>query len=201
MKKILLAILLFVPAVTAAEPFIKNPGAANPVPGRTGDYTSASVDDYGRLAVTGGKSTVTVTTALTHEAAAYAAGDCIGTSVSFADVVNTSSLSGSIREVVVSDKAAQGVNLELNCSDIAATDCTDNAAFDPTDAQLPTFMRPIPITVHNAFSDNGVSSSGDINVPFGALASTTLKCFLVSRGAPTYASTTDLSVSITIEKE
>lgn len=157
----------------------------------------------GSLAGIPNADTVTVTQALTVDTNAYAAGDCITTGITFPNAVRSPKFSGRIREVVVSDAAAQGANLELNCVKSApgTAPCVDNAAFDPADADIPLFARPISLATHMAANDNGFDYTGDINVPIGPLASTSLTCYLVARGAPDYVAATDVSVSLTIERD
>ena len=72
---------------------------------------------------------------------------------------------------------------------------------DPPDAEIDNIVGPISITEHFAYNDNGVSPSADVNIPDGPLASTAMECFLVSRGAPTYAAATDVSVTLVVERD
>lgn len=193
MKKLALAAIIFIfPISVLAENVCVLASGYSSMPG---------CDSAGKLKVTGGPTIVKITVTPTVDTSAYAAGDAISTGLTFADAGATGVLTGRIREVVVSDASAQGVNLELNCSNIDAAASVDQAAFDPTDAQLSSFIKPIPIYIHTSFNDNGLSSSGDINVPYGPLASTSMDCFLVARGAPTYAAATDVSVTLTIERD
>lgn len=130
----------------------------------------------------------------TVDTSAYAAGDLVGTKMTF-DFSGLRNESGCIiiDRVLVSDLAKQGADLDLVLfnADLATNISEmDNAAFDPSDADLANIEAVIPITTDSAFSDNGVSFASDlqIGVHFGAnAASQILYGVLVSRGTPTYA--------------
>lgn len=144
---------------------------------------------------------LSITVSPTVDTAPYAAGDAISTGMIFAGAATDMRLTGRIRQVTVSDASSQLKNLDLVCSNINATASVDNAAFDPPDAELSSFIKTIPIYIHKAFNDNGVSLSGDINVPYGRLAATTIECFLVAREAVDYVAATDVSVTLTVERD
>lgn len=140
---------------------------------------------------------------LTVEAAAYATGDVVGELITYTNACSSRSQFGEIRGVTVFDKAAQGVDLDLVLfsSNPTGSSFTDNAAFDPVDADLAKITAVIPITTHKAFSDNGVSQAKSISYPFSCAVgsfpnSGTLYGVLVSRGAPTYAATSDVTVQV-----
>ena len=138
-----------------------------------------------------------VTDAITHQAAAYASGDVIGDVVDLSSACNFRTNKGEILGVKVFDKAAQSVDLWLVLfKTTPAGTFTDNSAFDPTDAGLLDITAVIPITSHAAFSDNGMSYASNILVPVACDSTGKLFGYLVSRGAPTYGSTTDLTVQI-----
>lgn len=146
-------------------------------------------------------SSVAIKAAVTVDTSAYASGDAIGTNLTFSNAARADILTGRIKKVVVSDAGAQVSNLELVCYNIDATATTDQAAFDPPDTEIDDIVGPILISNHYTYNDNSVSSSGDINVPFGPLASSSLECSLVSRGTPDYVAAGDLTVTIYVERD
>ena len=137
-----------------------------------------------------------ITQTPTVTAGAYVAGDAVGGLLTFADAAR-SQLTGVVTTVVITDKAAQGVDLELVLFGTTFTPTADNAPFDPSDADLLNIIGVIPVDNHFAFNDNGVSHRRNVGLWFEAQA-TTIYGQLVTRGAPTYASTSDLQVTIVI---
>lgn len=139
----------------------------------------------------------------TVEAAAYASGDVVGGLVTITNACSARSNRGEIRGVTVFDKAAQGIDLDLIVfsSNPTGTTFTENAAFDPADADLSKIAAVIPVTTHKAFSDNGVSQAKNISYAFECTVGSfpnggTLYTTIVARGTPTYASTSDLTFRI-----
>ncbi len=143
-----------------------------------------------------------VSSDLVVETSAYASGDVVGEIITYTPACTRSNF-GEIRGVTVFDKAAQGVDLDLvlfNANPTGST-FTDNSAFDPADADLSKITAVIPITTHKAFSDNGVSQAKSISYPFACTPGSfpsggTLYGVLVSRGAITYAATSDVTVQV-----
>lgn len=143
----------------------------------------------------------------TITAGVYASGQLIGGKLTFLGVFDGQVNTAEVRQVIVYDKAKQGVSLDLILfsSDPSATTFTDNATFAVGAADLTKISTVIPISTHSAFSTNGVSYAVNISQPiFSTVDATTqsgrrtIYGALVSRGAPTYASTSDLTVRINI---
>lgn len=213
-KVFTLAVLLFsLATVTFAESLGQDGGATgNVVFGRSnadnswaasgaGKNTAFATDNYGRVLTLAGNNEGIGYVTPGIDTSQYQSGECVGGWVTVADVVKAPFYAGSIRRVVLSDKAAQGVNYDLVCTTATAptaASCTDQAAFDPVDGELPD-MFVIPLTSHTAFADNGMTTSGDLNHPI-KLTTTTLKCALVVRGAPTYASSSDLRLNLYVDQ-
>lgn len=135
----------------------------------------------------------------TVDTAIYASGDLIGGKLTFnaalSDQVNT----GELRAVHVFDKSKQSANLllVLFSSDPTGTTFTDQAAFDPADADLDKIVAIISITSHAAFSDNGVSYAADLARPLKG-TSRIMYGALVSAATPTYAAGTDVKVRLSL---
>lgn len=135
-------------------------------------------------------------------ASAYAAGDAVGGIMTFANAARAAGLGGVITKVAITDLAAQVADLELILwTTSPAGTFTDNAAIDPTDGDLQDyFIGIIPLAgCYSAFADNAAGSVVP-NLSFVG-ASTSIFGTLVSRGTPTYASTTDIEITLTIVRD
>jgi len=137
-------------------------------------------------------------------AGAYAAGDAVGGLLTFANAVRAAGGQAVITKVVITDDAAQRVALDLVLFDRTFTATADNAPFDPSDADLANCIGYIDTaaTDYANFVDNAVAAKlSGLRMPFPiALNGTSLFGQLVTRGAPTYAATDDLTVKLTIER-
>lgn len=134
---------------------------------------------------------------------AYSAKDAVGSNMTFAGVARANNGSGRIVKVVITDKGQQFAALDLVIFNTAPAAATDNAAFDPTDAELASDLCegviPISAGAWSDFFDNAIATV-PCNLPFRcAAASTSLFGVLVARGTPTYTSTSDLAVTIFVE--
>lgn len=134
----------------------------------------------------------------------YASGDNIGGELTFSTAIcGGISANFSVNSVVISDKAAQAVAYDvlLFKSNPSSTTFTDNAALDIHDSDLTKLLPPINILAADQFSfaDNSVSSLSSLESG-GFLSSTggTLYGALVSRGTPTYASASDVTITLGI---
>ena len=154
-----------------------------------------SISDRWRIEIT---QTPTIT------AGAYTAGDAVGGLLTFADAVRTNGGGGIVSKVVIIDDAAQLAPLDLVLFNQTFTATADNAAFDPTDADLQNCIGYIDIaaTDYANFNDNAVAAkSAGLRMPYPIILSgTSLFGQLVVRGAPTYAATDDLTIKLTIER-
>jgi len=146
-----------------------------------------------------GGDTVTVTQTPTITAGAYSAKDAVGGLLTFASAARVSGGKITIQSVTVTDLAAQSATLVLVLFDQTFTATADNAAFDPSDADLANCVGIIPIysSDYQAFADNGVATVRNIGLTV-TLAVTSLFGQLMCTGTPTYASTSDLTVKLGI---
>lgn len=140
----------------------------------------------------------------TIETDAYVAGDLIGTKLSFANAVRGvgggSNETGLLQSVIITDLAKQSANLDVVFFDTnpSNTTFTDNAAFDPHDTDLLTIIVVVAVTDWKDFNDNSIGQTLNLAIPFDLGGDTTLYAAIVSRGTPTYASTSDLTVRVGI---
>lgn len=159
------------------------------------------------LAQNGNARLVSVTP--TIEAAAYATGDVIGGKLTFTNALQQTVASGYAVSAMISDKAAQAVDLDLVLfrQDPSSTTFTENAALDINDADLSKVLGVINFASASrfAFADNSVHYVGSLALPIEGRSSTgmsgTIYGVLVSRGAPTFASTSDLTITIGVARD
>lgn len=148
-----------------------------------------------RLSVVRLQQTPTVSTT------AYAAKDAVGGLMTFANAARSSGGTCRLEAVQVVDKSQQQGPMDLILFDRSITAPTDNAAFDPTDAELLNVVGVVPFGAgHYAdLNDNSVA-----HVPAGipmVLNGTDLFGVLVARTAFTLVSTSDITVTLTLVRD
>lgn len=166
------------------------------VPVTTGGTSSDAIPTNPRYY----RKRISVTPTISN-AAIYAAKDAVGGIMTFANAARSSAGSGVIRAVTVKDLGQQMAALDLILFDqtIGGT-VTDNAAFDPLDADLANVIGWVSIaatTGYKDFNDNSVAFA-QCEIPY-VCNGTSLFGALVARGTPTYTSTADLTVVLTCD--
>jgi hypothetical protein len=136
----------------------------------------------------------------------YAAGDTVGAVLTFSSAVRVSGGTGVIRQAVISDKGKQDATLFLVLfSQTVAGTATDNNPFDPDDADLLNILGSVPVSDYADFADNSVGVVGSFDQGVLAIpivcAATSLFGVLVNQDTPTYTSTSDLTVTLTIDQD
>jgi hypothetical protein len=136
--------------------------------------------------------------AQTTSAGTYEAFDAIGGLITFSNAARIAGGSIHVEGVQIVDEDAQLAAMDLVLFSVAPGTVTDEVAFDPTDAELLDCVGVIPISVgsYHLFNDNAVAHV-DCTVTC-KLTTTTLYGVLVSRGTPTYASTSSIHVTVEI---
>jgi len=149
----------------------------------------------------------------TVDTSAYATGELIGGKLTFTPAVRTNVGTGYVISVTMSDLASQAVDFELVLfnANPTATTFTDQAAFDIADADLTKVVAVIPLTssgTNHAYADNSVHYSGNLALPVrGYNASgtptvtNTIYGALVARGAPTFATSGDVTITLGISQD
>lgn len=154
-------------------------------------------------------TSVTVVTPVISAAAIYASGDAVGGKLTFEGALLTGKGTGIVADVVIvdNDKENAPMDLVLFSSDFTAT--ADNAAFDPSDADMLTCLGRISIlsTDYASFNDNSVATvrgaSAMLGVKSDEIRSSggfTGKLYgqLVVRSTPTYTAVNDITVKLTV---
>lgn len=137
---------------------------------------------------------------------AYASGNVVGGKISCANAVRSGGLGGLIQTVWVSDKSGQIQPYEFwpFNSDPSATTVTNKSAIAINAADLskvaaPPIVIPSTATVLGATTTMGITGASGLATSFRlADGNTTLYGILVTRGTPTYTSTSDVGVYLTI---
>lgn len=138
---------------------------------------------------------------VTVEAAAYAAGDLIGGKLSIT-VPPWAAGGGAgflIQSVAVVDQAKQSAALDVLFfnEDPSATTFTENAPLDVADGDMGKIVGFASLSVYTALNDNSFGLIGNLALPCVlAAGGSTLYAAIVSRGAPTFAATTDVKLRI-----
>jgi hypothetical protein len=140
-----------------------------------------------------GIKVVRLTATPTITAGAYGANDAVGGLLTFANAARLSGGSIVIEGITIVDEASQAASLELVLFDQTFTNTADNSPFDPTDADLANVIGVIPVSTYYTFNDNSVASRSGLGLAC-KLAGTSLFGQLVTRTAPTYAATDDVTV-------
>jgi len=131
---------------------------------------------------------------------AYTAKDAVGGKLTFSNAARTSGGSITIQTAVVIDNSQQMPSLELVLFDRDFTASTDNAAFDPTDADLANIVGVVKIGDWSDFNDNAVAMRTGIGLS-AKLNGTALYGQLVTRTTPTFVATNDITVILEIIRD
>ena len=143
----------------------------------------------------------------TVSTSAYTAGDAVGGLLTFANAVRASGGTCYLESAVLHDKAKQAAAAyELWLFDRTFTSTADNAAFDPSDADL---LNCLGVIKFNSADGTLTSTTATIytwpqtvatrEFPL-VLNGTDLFGQLVTRGTPTLGSTTDIVVTLTLRQ-
>lgn len=133
---------------------------------------------------------------------AYTAKDAVGALMTFSNAARASGGSVVIDAVQIVDKGQQMKELELVLFDRTITAPTDNAVFNPSDTECGYMVGRVPIVPgdYADFSTNSVATRERLGIA-AVLNGTDLFGVLVARGTPTYTSTSDIVVTLTISQD
>lgn len=126
----------------------------------------------------------------------YASGDAVGGLLTFANVNRANGEGCVIGTVTVVDLAAQSASLELWLFKATFTAMADNAPWAVSDADVANCIGVIPISSYYASTLNSVGQWTGAFLAVPAVG--TLFGQLVTRSTPTYASTTDIRVTLKV---
>ena len=142
--------------------------------------------------------TIRVTPTITTSA--YASGDSIGGAITLPNAARQGRSGGVILSLSVVDKDAEEVGVTVQFYKNAPT-ATDNAAFDPTDAQLADdYIGEVALTSYTSLSDNSVASERNIGLAFESESEDAQDIYavIISNGTPTYTAASDIVLIVNI---
>ena len=139
---------------------------------------------------------ITLSQTPTVTAGAYSAKDAVGGLLTFAGASAIYGRGGVIKNVLILDDAGQDAGLELWLFKETFTAMSNNAAWNPSQADLRKLVAIISIPA-GSYHDAGTESAADVEVSKRYdLTGTSLFGQLVTRGTPTYVATDDVTVII-----
>jgi hypothetical protein len=143
------------------------------------------------------KDIISISTTVTTTAGAYSDGDNIGGLLKFKAADIYMDRVGYIQSAVLTDRASQEIDTDLIIfrDNPENSTFTDNAAFDVHDNDLDKILGIITFDTYKTFNDNSIASEGQLSIPFNIVESQIFAA-LVTRGTPTYASTSDITIRI-----
>lgn len=165
----------------------------------------AVTDNAGSLTVDGATTSylaqkrISVTPTISA-ASIYASGDAVGGLLTFSNAARVSGGSITVQSVVIIDNDQELAPLELVLFDRTFTATSDNAAFDPTDADLANCIGVVKVSDYASFNDNSVATRAGIGLA-ATLNGTDLFGQLVVRSAPTYTATNDIIVIVQVVQD
>jgi hypothetical protein len=145
---------------------------------------------------------VDITVTPTVTAGAYSAKDVVGGLLTFANAVSVYKGYGILRKIVIKNNAGVADLLNIHLFNTAPASIADNAAYDPTDAEMATCIATIPIVAADYViaTDNAIATKL-LELPFVvAPYGTSLYVYVSTVATPTYAAVTDFAVTLTIER-
>ena len=126
----------------------------------------------------------------------YTANDVVGGLLTFSGLRN-----GTLQSITVCDNAAQAVDYLLVLFESAPTVIDDGDEWDLTDADLAKIIYQDSLTSSSnrqAFTDNSYHYLYGLSVPIWSAGGTVFG-FLITPGTPTYAATSDITVTLQVK--
>ena len=135
----------------------------------------------------------------TISAGAYSALDAVGGLLTFTGLFKEQSAGGINLRMVITDKSKQSKGLALILFNQTFTATADNAAFDPSDADLLNCIGDIEVASgdYQAFADNSMVT-GETNISMRSVTvnGTIFGQLYLPADTPTYVSTSDIQVRL-----
>jgi len=180
--------------------------AACPYTGNTSNTDSAAMRSALNDICAGLSATIAITVAQTVTASsAYTAGNAVGGLITFSNAARASGAAGTpgtgglVQSVVVSSKTAQSSQMDLilfNANPSGST-CTDKTAVDVVAADFDKIVGIAHVTDWTALgSTRSAGQAQSLAMPYALVSATALYGCLVTRGTPTFGSTSDITVSL-----
>ena len=144
----------------------------------------------------------TITATPTITAGLYSIGDAVGGLLTFTNATRGPGLNGEVKTLVIVDRGEQNAACDLVLFDRTFTPTADNARFDPSDADLANVIGMIRVLPehYTRFVDNSMAMILPVGLYFTSAVNANIYGQLVVRGIPTYSSTGDLTVRLTLKR-
>jgi hypothetical protein len=204
-KRVALGLLALVLTITAAPAFAASqPGISQKVAPCDWSYPNRcqSVRGDGAAIASQNFAEPTATPTITS-GSAYATGNVVGGLLTFTAVSdpNAPATGGRVEEVTIYSKSSQTAEIDLvwcGANNPTNTTLTDKAAVNLAVADFNKCRVVAQLTNWQNMGTPSHATSGQIASPFLLSTGTTGYGFLVTRGAPTFSSTSDLQVTLRI---
>lgn len=154
-----------------------------------------------------GSNQITITVAQTVTASsAYTAGNAVGGLITFANAARVSGASGNagtsglVLSAIVNAKSAQTTQMDLvvfNANPSGST-CTDKSAISVAAADFDKVLGVAHVVDWTALGTPSAGQAQNLAMPYALSSATSLYGCLVTRSTPTFAATTDISVSLRV---
>lgn len=137
---------------------------------------------------------------------AYAAGNAVGGLVTFtgatrvSDTAGKGGTSGSVQSLIVSSKSSQGALSDVvifNANPTGST-CTDKTAFSLAAADIGKVVGVVHMSDWVSMGTASMGQAQNQAMPYVLSSSTTLYACFVTRGTPTFTSTSDLAFALNV---
>lgn len=143
----------------------------------------------------------TITVALTVTASsAYTSGNAVGGLMTLSNSSRISAGSGLIQSAVISVKSAQTASADVVffSANPTASTCTDKTAFSVAAADYDKVLGVAHVTDWTSLGTPSAGQAQNLAMPFTLASGTAVYACLVTRGAPTFASTSDVTVILNV---
>jgi hypothetical protein len=187
-----------VDTISAGTNVIGKVGIDQTTPGTTDSVTVKASEAH--LGEVGGNQTTVRIAQTVTASSAYAAGNAIGGKMTVTNAARVSAGSGLVQSVTVNMKTAQTsqIDIFLFDSDPSTSTITDKTAFALASADFDKAIGVVHVTDWTAGNTASIGQAQNLSIPFSLASGTSLYAVAVTRGTPTYGSTSDVSVGFRI---
>lgn len=148
----------------------------------------------------GGNIVVSEQSPTVTASSAYSAGNVVGSLLTFADAARVAAGTGLLQDVTIYFKSAQTAQTDFmwcGASNVPNTTLTDKSAVSLSVSDFDK-CRAIPVVNCTSLGTPSVCTAGNLAFPFKLSSGTSGYGFLVTRGTPTFGSTSDVKVAVRI---
>lgn len=164
------------------------------------DFIAATAAGENHIGEVGGNALTIANAQTVTASSAYASGNAVGGLVTLSNAARVTSGSGLVQSVIIDTKSAQTTSTDVvifNANPSGST-CTDKTAFSVAAADFDKIVGVAHVTDWTSLGTPSVGQAQNLAMPFALSSGTTLYACVVTRGTPTYAATTDLSLALRV---